>query len=85
MHRFIPLLAERMGARVTQSDVRHHPRTYGKSKYGLERTFKVISDLFKLLNEKNRTALDIRKPYELEIACHPAVSLNPDTVEAQAV
>ncbi len=49
LHRFIPLLAHLEGARITQVDVKHHPRTFGKSKYGLNRTFKVISDLLLML------------------------------------
>lgn len=45
LHRFIPVLARLQGARITQVDVRHHPRRAGKSKYGMGRTFKVLSDL----------------------------------------
>jgi glycosyltransferase involved in cell wall biosynthesis len=45
MHRFIPIYASWMGAMVTEIPVAHHPRKFGKSKYGLERTFKVILDL----------------------------------------
>ena len=45
LHRFIPVLARLQGARITQVDVKHHPRVHGKSKYGLNRTFKVMSDL----------------------------------------
>ena len=45
LHRFIPVLAKLQGARITQVDVKHHPRQYGKSKYGINRTFKVLSDL----------------------------------------
>ena len=45
LHRFIPVLAKLQGARITQVDVKHHPRIYGKSKYGINRTFKVMSDL----------------------------------------
>lgn len=45
MHRFIPIYAAWQGARVTEIPVTHHPRVHGKSKYGLERTFKVILDL----------------------------------------
>jgi hypothetical protein len=48
MHRFIPAYAVASGARVTEIVVHHHPRKYGKSKYGLERTLKVILDLFTL-------------------------------------
>jgi glycosyltransferase involved in cell wall biosynthesis len=46
MHRFIPVFAHSIGARITELPVRHHPRKYGKAKYGLERTIKVILDLF---------------------------------------
>jgi glycosyltransferase involved in cell wall biosynthesis len=45
MHRFIPALASWMGTRVAEIPVNHRPRQYGKSKYGLGRTFKVILDL----------------------------------------
>jgi glycosyltransferase involved in cell wall biosynthesis len=46
MHRFIPVFAHAVGARITEVPVRHHPRRFGKAKYGLERTVKVILDLF---------------------------------------
>ena len=46
MHRFIPVYANSFGARITEVKVHHHPRKFGKAKYGLERTFKVILDLF---------------------------------------
>ncbi len=45
LHRFIPVLAVLQGARMEQVPVRHHSRKYGKSKYGMRRTFRVISDL----------------------------------------
>ena len=45
LHRFIPVLAKLQGANITQVDVKHHARKFGSSKYGLGRTFKVISDL----------------------------------------
>ena len=45
MHRFMPIYATWMGARVTEIPVRHHPRRFGQSKYGLERTIKVPLDL----------------------------------------
>ncbi len=45
MHRLIPIYAQWTGARVTEMVVRHHPRTEGKSKYGLGRTMKVLLDL----------------------------------------
>lgn len=45
MHRFIPIYAAWRGGRVTEIPVKHHPRRAGKSKYGLERVFKVLLDL----------------------------------------
>ena len=45
LHRFIPVLAQLQGARITEMDVSHHPRIHGKTKYGLGRTFRVLSDL----------------------------------------
>ncbi|MCX8024907.1 MAG: glycosyltransferase family 2 protein [Thermanaerothrix sp.] len=52
MHRFIPVYAHGVGAKIIEVPVRHHPRRFGKAKYGLERTLKVILDLFtvKFLN-----------------------------------
>lgn len=49
LHRFVPVLAHLEGARITQVDVKHHARQFGKSKYGLSRTFKVVSDLLLML------------------------------------
>jgi len=46
MHRFIPVYANSVGAKITEMPVNHHPRKFGKTKYGLERTVKVILDLF---------------------------------------
>jgi glycosyltransferase involved in cell wall biosynthesis len=45
MHRFIPALASWMGVRVAEVPVNHHPRRFGKSKYGISRTLRVILDL----------------------------------------
>ena len=45
MHRFVPIYASWNGARVTEIVVQHNPRTYGVSKYGLERIVKVVLDL----------------------------------------
>jgi glycosyltransferase involved in cell wall biosynthesis len=50
LHRFIPMLASLEGyTRIGQISVRHHPRIHGKSKYGLDRTVKVISDLMLMM------------------------------------
>jgi len=45
MHRYIPVLANNLGARIAQIPVRHHPRRAGKSKYGMGRIFRVTLDL----------------------------------------
>jgi len=49
LHRFIPVLAKLQGARIAQMDVKHHSRQFGVSKYGIGRTFKVVSDLILVL------------------------------------
>lgn len=46
MHRFIPVYANSVGAKIIEVRVNHHPRRFGKAKYGLERTVKVVLDLF---------------------------------------
>ncbi len=45
MHRFIPVLAQQLGARMAQVPVKHHPRVAGKSKYNLSRSGRVFLDL----------------------------------------
>jgi glycosyltransferase involved in cell wall biosynthesis len=45
MHRFIPVHASWVGARITELTVNHRPRMYGKSKYSLSRTARVLLDL----------------------------------------
>ncbi len=49
LHRFIPVLARLQGARIAQMDVKHRSRIHGKSKYGINRFFKVMSDLLLML------------------------------------
>ncbi len=49
LHRFIPVLAKMYGATITEMDVKHHARQHGESKYGLGRTFRVMSDLLLML------------------------------------
>ena len=48
MHRYIPAIASWMGVRVSEVPVRHHSRKYGRSKYGVSRTIKVILDIITL-------------------------------------
>lgn len=45
MHRFIPAMAYERGARIAEIKVQHRPRMWGKSKYGIARTFRVVLDL----------------------------------------
>lgn len=45
LHRFVPALAFQAGARVTEITVDHRPRTAGVSKYGIDRTLRVVLDL----------------------------------------
>lgn len=49
LHRYIPVLAQMEGARMTEMNVRHHARIHGTSKYGLGRTTKVLSDLMLMI------------------------------------
>jgi hypothetical protein len=48
MHRYIPGMATAVGAKVKEIVVRHHPRRFGKSKYGISRAAKVLSDMIVL-------------------------------------
>jgi glycosyltransferase involved in cell wall biosynthesis len=48
LHRFIPILGHRVGAKIAEIEVRHHPRQHGVSKYGLGRVVRVLFDLFTL-------------------------------------
>jgi len=61
MHRFIPALASWVGGRIDEVVVRHEPRRFGKSKYGLSRTFRVILDLItvKFLLQYSRGPMQI--------------------------
>lgn len=49
MHRFLPIYASWEGARISEIEVNHRARKYGKSHYGLERTYKVIFDLIVIM------------------------------------
>lgn len=49
MHRFIPACASWVGARIAEVEVKDHPRRYGRSKYGLSRTFSVLLDLITMM------------------------------------
>ncbi len=53
LHRFIPVLADLEGARMDETPVNHHARQFGSSKYGINRTIKVLSDLMLILYLKS--------------------------------
>jgi glycosyltransferase involved in cell wall biosynthesis len=61
MHRYLPVIASQLGPRVTEVVVHHRPRRFGRSKYGLSRTFTVIGDLVRL-RELMRSAVDPQEP-----------------------
>jgi len=49
LHRFIPILASLYGAKIAEVNVKHYPRKYGQTKYGISRTIRVISDLLLMI------------------------------------
>ncbi|MDD3772644.1 MAG: glycosyltransferase family 2 protein [Weeksellaceae bacterium] len=61
MHRYISLVAFLNGAKVSEMKVNHHARKFGKSKYGIGRTTKVINDLILLLFQRKY----LQKPIHL--------------------
>ncbi len=65
MHRFIPAMSTVVGARITEIVVTHHPRRFGKSKYGLGRIWQVMLDIiaFKLIISVFRNKPNTRKSY----------------------
>ena len=61
MHRYLPALASQLGGRVTEVVVNHRPRRFGRSKYGLSRTFGVLRDIVQL-RRLMRQAIDPAVP-----------------------
>ena len=57
MHRYLPALASQLGDRIAEVVVNHRPRRFGRSKYGLSRTFSVVRDLIGL-RQLMRQAVD---------------------------
>lgn len=49
LHRYIPVMVGGLGFRITEIPVTHHPRNYGKSKFGVERYFRGFIDLLTVL------------------------------------
>jgi glycosyltransferase involved in cell wall biosynthesis len=71
-HRFIPALSASVGARIAEMPVRHHARRFGKSKYGISRTVKVLADLLTL---KMITTFRSRPLVGFALAAAPALGL----------
>ncbi|RKU08667.1 hypothetical protein C6503_22840 [Candidatus Poribacteria bacterium] len=67
MHRFIPAMSTVAGARITEIVVSHHPRRFGKSKYGLGRVWRVMLDIiaFKFIISVFRSRPKSQKPKKL--------------------
>ena len=61
MHRYLPAIASQLGGRVAEVEVHHRPRTHGRSKYNLSRTFTVLADLVQL-RRLMRKAIDPHAP-----------------------
>jgi glycosyltransferase involved in cell wall biosynthesis len=61
LHRYIPVLAGWQGFRITEIPVKHHPRRYGKTKFGISRFFKGFVDLITVIF----TTRYIRRPLHL--------------------
>lgn len=61
MHRYLPALASQLGGRVTEVIVNHRPRRFGRSKYGLSRTFGVLRDIVRI-RRLMRRAIDPTVP-----------------------
>ena len=64
MHRFIPAMSTVVGARIAEIVVTHHPRRFGKSKYGLGRVWRVMLDIiaFKFIISVFASRPDPQKP-----------------------
>lgn len=69
MHRFIPVLAHARGAKCAEVVTRHHPRRFGKSKYGLSRTLRVLFDLITVKLLVGKFASPMRLFGTLGLAC----------------
>lgn len=75
MHRYLPALASQAGASVIEIIVRHRPRRFGRSKYGLSRTFKVVGDLVRLrtlMRQAVSSAPDSPPLYEIAEVLEPS-------------
>ena len=68
MHRYLPALASHSGGRVAEVVVNHRPRRFGRSKYGLSRTFGVLRDIVRLpslIRQASDPAVPAPRLYEI--------------------
>ena len=68
MHRYLPAIASQLGGRVTEVVVNHRPRRFGRSKYGLSRTFRVLGDLAHLHRLMRQALMPPRRDPLYEVA-----------------
>jgi glycosyltransferase involved in cell wall biosynthesis len=84
MHRYLPALASQLGGRVTEVVVNHRHRRFGRSKYGLSRTFRVVRDLVRfrrLMRQAIDPAAERPRLYEIQqiLESPPAASATQAT------
>jgi glycosyltransferase involved in cell wall biosynthesis len=69
MHRYLPAIASQLGGRVAEIVVNHRPRRFGRSKYGLSRTFGVLRDIVRLpalMRQALNASSASPPPYEIQ-------------------
>ena len=81
MHRYLPAIASQLGGRVAEVEVHHRPRRFGRSKYGLSRTFSVVRDLLHL-RRVMRSAIDPATP---PTACEVAEILETTVNRSESI
>ena len=81
MHRYLPAIVSQQGGRVVEVEVHHRPRRFGRSKYGLSRTFQVVGDLLRLRSLMRRAA---SRPSSAPPLYEVVESLPPQSLEPRA-
>ena len=82
MHRFIPAMSTLAGARIAEIPVNHHPRRFGKSKYGIGRVWRVALDI---ITVKTLTGFASRPGLWFAMLGMPAFVLGFSTILVVAV
>jgi glycosyltransferase involved in cell wall biosynthesis len=81
MHRFIPAMSTLTGARIAEIPVNHHPRRFGKSKYGIGRVWRVALDI---ITVKTLTGFASRPRLWFGLLSAPAFVLGLSTISVAA-